>query len=316
MNNMRKILIIIVLACVMPTLRAQEEPAASGDAKRYEQRYELLVSKLGPAGIGIETVLNNWEGVAPSDRKMLLAKYSYYIAKSQTVSVVPMKADRYLGNKPMLSLKDSTGQAVNYFEETFHDDSLFSTALKYADKLIELFPEEMDLRFMKAASLITYEKESPDMAVAYLAGIIDDFYSGGEWTFGGEKLDGRTFEGLMQEYFYTLYLIGTPVSYASFKALSERMLSEKIEGKDVFLSNLGAYYFVAEKDYKKALKAYEKVLKADPDNYGAVKNCILLARRQDNTKLEKKYLPRLMELTANETERMSAKARLEFLNKK
>ena len=32
---------------------------AQTDSERYAQRYDLLVSKLGPAGLGVETILNN-----------------------------------------------------------------------------------------------------------------------------------------------------------------------------------------------------------------------------------------------------------------
>ena len=35
--------------------------AASAQSEKYEQRYNLLVSKLGPDGVGVETVLKSWE---------------------------------------------------------------------------------------------------------------------------------------------------------------------------------------------------------------------------------------------------------------
>ena len=45
-------------------------------ADKYEQRYELLVSKLGYAGVGVETVLNNWEQADPTNPKLMLARFN------------------------------------------------------------------------------------------------------------------------------------------------------------------------------------------------------------------------------------------------
>ena len=63
-------------------------------------------------------------------------------------------------------------------------------------------------------------------------------------------------------------------------------------------------------------KWYNKVLKIEPDNYTAAKNCVLLARTEKDTKLEKKYLPALIRATDSEMERASCEARLAVLNKK
>ena len=52
--------------------------AASAQSEKYEQRYNLLVSKLGPDGVGVETVLKSWEQADSTDSKMLLAKFNYY----------------------------------------------------------------------------------------------------------------------------------------------------------------------------------------------------------------------------------------------
>lgn len=67
---------------------------------------------------------------------------------------------------------------------------------------------------------------------------------------------------------------------------------------------------------KTALKYYQKVIKSDPQNYTAVKNTVLMARRDKNVKLEKKYLPLLVKCAETENERAAAQRRLDQINKK
>lgn len=291
-----------------------ENEAAS---ERYSQRYDLLVSKLGPAGVGIENLLDNWEKADPDNKKLILAKYSYYLSKSQTTGIINLPRKKYLGNEPLFSLKDSTGNSVNYFEDITYDDSLYSIALKNIDRAIKLFPLELDVRFMKAAALVAYEKESPDMAPVYLESMVDEYYAVADrpWKFSDEAVDADFFSGAMQEYCYLFYNTGSPVSYEAFKTLSEKMLTKEPKST-VFLSNLGSYYLVAAKDPKTALKYYNKVLKIKPDDYTAAKNCVLLSCRQKNEKLEKKYLPVLIACTPDETEKVASQARLDALNSK
>ena len=76
---------------------------------------------------------------------------------------------------------------------------------------------------------------------------------------------------------------------------------------------MGSYYLVVQHEGKTALKYYNKVLKKEPDNYTAIKNCVLLARDAKNLKLEKKYLPALIRVTQDDAERAAAQARLEAL---
>ena len=70
-------LYILCLLLVCPLLSAQ--------TVNYEQRYDLLVSKFGPAGIGVETVLDNWEKTDSANIKLLTARFNYYFTKSQSV---------------------------------------------------------------------------------------------------------------------------------------------------------------------------------------------------------------------------------------
>ncbi len=284
-------------------------------SETYSGRYDLVVSKLGYAGVGVETILNQWEEVDPMNGKMLVAKFNYYFTKSQSTSVTVRPEKKYLGADPVLSLKDSTGTDVYYFQEVFYDDSLFSMAMSYLDKAVAAEPLRIDLRFTKATALMSYEKDSPDMALSYLLGLVDkNVTENCKWEYPGAELGEDFFSQSMQEYCFAFYSLGTPSGYEAFRTLSERMLL--VDPKDpVFLANTGTYDFVVAKDLKKALKTYKKVLKIKPGDYTALKNCVLLARQQNDVKLEKKYLSEFISC-APENERLAARARLEYLSGK
>ena len=99
--------------------------AAFAQADKYEQRYDLLVSKLGPAGVGVETILNNWEQADSTNAKMLLGRFNYIFTKAQSAQIVEKKTKKYLGMEPIVSLKDSTGTDLYYYQEIFYDDELY-----------------------------------------------------------------------------------------------------------------------------------------------------------------------------------------------
>ena len=287
--------------------------SAFAQADKYEQRYDLLVSKLGPAGVGVETILNNWEKADSTDSKMLLGRFNYLFAKAQSMQVVVKNKKKYLGMEPILALKDSTGTDVYYYQEMFYDDELYGQAMRVADRAINMHPEMLDFRFLKANAYIAYEKESPDMARSYLLSLADESVSRRIWLYGDEPADAAFFSDAMLEYCFTFYSIGSPTAMDAFLALSERM-TELDPDNPAFLNNIGTYHLLAKEDYKTALKYYNKVLKAHPDDYTAIKNCVLLARKQNNVKLEKKYL-QMLELHGTESESMTAKARLQQLGK-
>ncbi|MDD6253092.1 MAG: hypothetical protein ACI3ZO_05420 [Candidatus Cryptobacteroides sp.] len=292
---------------------AQQTP----DAKEFKSRYDNIVARVGAAGVGVETLLDKWEAAYPDDLDMLLGRFYYCFTKSQSTSIVEKETEKYLGEKPVLSLKDSTGRTVNYFQEVNYDDELFGTAQKALDKAIQTEPDRLDLRFIKVASLIGYEKESPDMALSDLKSLVD--YNGMRhpaWTYPGEdKVDADFFSSAIQEYCYLFFRYGTPASFEAFKSLSEKMLVYE-PSNVLFLDNLGSYSLVVAKDSKTALKYYNKVLKIKSDDMTAIKNVIILARNDKNEKLEKKYLPMMMKYSQDEAEKLSAKARLDFLNGK
>ncbi len=311
---MRRYLFVAIMAASLSVHigAAAQDKGNEAKAEEYAERYGLLVSKLGADGVGIETVLNNWAAVAPDDVRMLTGRFSYYFAKSQRTEVVQKDRKKFMGSAPVLALKDSTGNDVNYFQEVFYDDSLYTLSMKCLDRAIRLDSDRLDLRFLKAAALVAYEKESPDMALAYLEKLADEnVLVGGKWKYPGMEVSDTLFCDLIQEYCYTFFNIGSPVSYSAFYSLSEKMLGYYPDAV-VFMDNMGSYYLVAEEDYKTAQKYYGKVLKKSPDDYTAIKNSVLIARKQKNTKQERKYLQKLVEVSTGQ-EKLAAQARLKVL---
>ena len=288
--------------------------AVAQNTTRYEQRYDLLVSQFGPAGVGVETVLDNWAKVDSTNAKMLTGRFTYYFTKSQTESIESRPGKKYLGMDPVLTLKDSLGNDVYYYQISVFDDDMYSKAIMAADKAASLWPDRLDFRFMKANAYIAYEKESPDMALAYLLSLADEnVRRKSSWEYEGEKVDQAFFQDAMQEYCYSFYAIGTPAAYDALRTLSEK-LTLQFPDNPGFVNNIGSYYLIAKEDYKTAYKYYNKVLKKYPDDYTAIRNCVLAARKQKNVKLEKKYLEMMLK-HGSESEKLQAEARLAMLKK-
>lgn len=308
---MKKFLIpalVAVLVSIQFPAHAQKPSQAD-----YLDRYTLLVNKLGVEGVGVETLLQRWGKDYPDDMDMLLGKFTYYLSKSQSNSMEKIDAPKYLGEAPTLTLKDSLGNDVNYFQVTNYDDELFGQATQAIDKAIGLAQDRLDLRLYKIAALIGYEKGSPDMALSGLKELIDyDGHSHPTWIYPGLEPGPDLFPSLVQEYCYTFFRQATPASYEAFKEVSEKMAGYYPKNT-VFLTNIGSYYLVYKHDSKNALKMYNKVLKKVPGDYTAIKNCVLLARSDKNKKLEKKYLAMLAKVTPDETEKLQAEARLKSL---
>ena len=81
-----------------------------------------------------------------------------------------------------------------------------------------------------------------------------------------------------------------------------------------FMNNIGSYNMLVKQDYKTALKYYEKVLKKNPEDYTAIRNSMLAARKMKNQKLEKKYLQMVVKY-GPENEQKQAQARLDLMSK-
>ncbi|MBO5942228.1 MAG: hypothetical protein J6Q63_02950 [Bacteroidales bacterium] len=283
-------------------------------AQDFERKYNLLVERVGPSGVGVGTLLENWAEAQPDNDKMLTAKFNFWLTKGQGTEVVARSQKKYLGMDAMLALKDSTGADVYYFEVLKYDDECFREAVASVDRAIAMYPERLDFRFMKANAYISYERESPDMALANLLSLVNDFNAGKEkWTYDGQPADDDFFASAMQEYCVSFYTLGTSGSYEAFRKLSEVMLGHYPDNPG-FMSNLGSYHMLVKKDFKTALKYYNKVLKKHPDDYISIRNSALASRRLGNVKMEKKYLQMLVE-HGTESDRIQAQARLDMLGK-
>lgn len=282
---MKKSIITAVLLFVYAVLGAQTE--------KFEQKYNLLVSKLGPAGVGIETLLDNWAKADSTDEKLLTARFNYYLTKAQSAEIVTKPSRKYLGMNPLLTLKDSLGRDVYYYQETVYDDEMFGKALKAAEKASSLYPDHIEFRFMKVNAYISYEKDSPDMALAYLLELADaDAVRNRPWIYAGSKAEKTFFEEAMQEYCYSFYQIASQQSREAFYMLSEKM--NRLHPDNLsFINNMGSYHMVVKEDYKTALKFYKKVLKKNPTDMIALQNGIIAARKLGNAKLEAKYRQQL-----------------------
>ena len=297
------------------SLLAQTADSRQSQA-RYQERYNLLVSSVGVDGVGVETLLDKWARDYPEDPDMLQARFLLNLARSRTVTVETRDQARWLDQQPLFSLKDSLGNDVRYFQVARYDDTLFGVAVQSIDRAIQLYPERLDLRLAKITALMDYEQESPDMAVQELKSLIDyNTLQHPAWKYGAEDAGADLFDASVQEYCYTFFKYATPAGYQAFRDLSEKMLSCE-PGNILFMDNMGSYYLVAEKNNKMALKYYNKVLKAKPDDMTAIRNCILLARNAKDVKLEKKYLPMMVRYAATDADRISAQARLDALNGK
>ncbi len=302
---MRKLLVTAALAAM--------SVAALAQTSDFKARYDRQVRNVGYDGVGVETIIDKWEAAEPTNPDMLLARYQYYLARARYSEVVPKYQSRFMGSAPTVVLKDENGMDVGYFEETFFDDEPFGQAQKVLDKLIALYPDEISYRYEKISSLISYEKEYPEMATKELDGLISfNETKHPVWKYKGEGLSGTDYLDAIQEFCYTYFVIGSDVSLESFRDISVRM-SKYYPKNTVFLSNQGSYWLIKGNN-SKALKNYSQVLKIDPKDYSAVRNTILIARKDKNIKLEMKYLPVLIEITDSETEKLSAQGRMQALS--
>lgn len=289
---MNKRIIVLALCGAFVAMSASAQNSASSQqqsaASPYKASYERQVRLVGAAGVGVETIVNRWMAAEPENPEAAVARFSYCLAKSQGEEIVQMDAKKYLGQKPVLTLKDSLGADVNYFNVPSFVDSLYADALSAIDKAISLSNKEMRYRFNKISALLPYERENPDMAAAELSKLLSEYYaSSSTWTLDGEALDEDVFKQAVSEYCYSFFQIGSASSYEYFRSVSETM-SKRYPKEVVFIDNLGSYWQVAQKNYRKALSYYKKALKLDPNDYAATTNTRIIERIQASEKAAKK----------------------------
>jgi tetratricopeptide (TPR) repeat protein len=307
---MKRLLILTLLLC--GTLFA----AAQTTKEDYLRRYNNLVERVGITGVGVETLLDNWAADYPEDDLQMLARFAFCFARSQSSQLIELDRERYLGNAPLLPMTDSLGVKHNYFEDTVFDDDLFADALQMIDQAIAAKSWKLDYRFMKINAMLAYEKESPDMTLQQLKALADEHFTRHPaWVYEGvEKVGDEEFCAFMQDYCATIFRIGSDASAEAFKSLSEQMLKYS-KNNPLFMNNIGSYWLV-KKEYKKAAKQYDAVLKKHPDDLTAIRNGLLTARASKDTKMEKKYLTLMAKYGETEVDRMSAQAKLDVMGKK
>ena len=273
-------------------------PAQSVD---WQKKYERQVKAVGLSGVGVETILDSWGAADSSSVDYLAARYAFWFDKSHSLVVEAHDSPRYLGMEPMLELSDSSkSNKVWYYQVDSFDDELFGRALRYLDKAAAAMPAELEYRVWKVSALMLYEKESPDMTLGLILSLIDEDRSTGQkWLYQGEEQDRDFFDGLIQEFCWNLFNLGTPQARDAFLKVSEKMLSYDRKSP-VFMANVGSY-LMSVKEYKKALKQFDKVLKLDPDNDTAIRNCVTIARILRDDKLKSKYNPMLSRLSSGGT---------------
>ena len=273
-------------------------PAQSVD---WQKKYERQVKAVGLSGVGVETILDSWGAADSSSVDYLAARYAFWFDKSHSLVVEAHDSPRYLGMEPMLELSDSSkSNTVWYYQVDSFDDELFGRALRYLDKAAAAMPAELEYRVWKVSALMLYEKESPDMTLGLILSLIDEDRSTGQkWLYQGEEQDRDFFDGLIQEFCWNLFNLGTPQAREAFLKVSEKMLSYDRKSP-VFMANVGSY-LMSVKEYKKALKQFDKVLKLDPDNDTAIRNCVTIARILRDDKLKSRYNPMLSRLSSGGT---------------
>ena len=267
----------------------------------WQKKYERQVKAVGLSGVGVETILDSWGAADSSSVDYLAARYAFWFDKSHSLVVEAHDSPRYLGMEPMLELSDSSkSNTVWYYQVDSFDDELFGRALRYLDKAAAAMPAELEYRVWKVSALMLYEKESPDMTLGLILSLIDEDRSTGQkWLYQGEEQDRDFFDGLIQEFCWNLFNLGTPQAREAFLKVSEKMLSYDRKSP-VFMANVGSY-LMSVKEYKKALKQFDKVLKLDPDNDTAIRNCVTIARILRDDKLKSKYNPMLSRLSSGGT---------------
>jgi tetratricopeptide (TPR) repeat protein len=278
--------ILVLLFITLPLLAGAQETLQK---EEYLRRYNNLTERVGPAGLGVETLLNKWEAAWPEDPYLWVARFNFSFSRCRTSRVVEMPVDKYLGQPPLIPMTDSLGVKHNYFEVYDYDEDLFAAANTAIGQAITLKPWRLDWRMARIDALFAFEKDRPEMTLQELKALADKHYKEHPvWEMDGmDGVSEEQFRAFMQDYSVALFRLGSDTGTEAFKSLSEHLLTY-CKDEPLYVNNLGSYYLV-HKDFKKARKYYEQVLKKHPDDLTALQNMVLLARASKDKKMEQKY---------------------------
>lgn len=247
-------------------------------AEDFKARYERQVRNMGLSGVGVETILDSWGEAFPEDRDMLYARFLFCFDKSKGSAVISRPAPKYLGQEPVMNLTDSTGKKVYYFQDVTFDDALYGEALKTIEILISKDILNLKYRFTKVAALKEFEKEDIVLTLSELQGLVAQNAGKPAWHYDSEPVDADVFAESVQTYCASIYSVGSESAYEAFKTISEMMLKQYPK-ESCFLDNLGSYWMMSKKNYKKALSYYNKALKINPSDQVAKTNVKIVQKK-------------------------------------
>lgn len=245
----------------------------------FRASYERQVRNVGFSGVGVQTILDRWEEAEPGNVFAIEGRINYHFSKNQKTELVPMERTRYMGKKPVLTMKDSLGRPVRYFEDVIFDPEEFAQCQRVIDRAIENDPLELAFRESKVISMLAYEKESPELSYGIISDLIAYNKSARpKWKSLSEPAAEGEFEALIQDFCFSLFKTGSEQTYLYFKNISALMAKQFPKNLN-FICNVGTYYLIAADDPKTALKYYGKVLKSDPGNETARTNSELARKK-------------------------------------
>ena len=275
---MKKIIIVIALVF------AAFSVAYAQNAAEFLGRYNSLVKRVGYSGIGVETLIDKWEQADPSDVNQMVARFNFYFDKCRSAVTRIHPEPEYLGAKPAVTLKDSTGANVYYYTEYEYEKEMYDKAMQTLDEALAAGPERLDLCILKVEALMVYEKGKPVLSQEYLKSLVDGTLSGKMvWKDGERTLSKEDFLNEIQALCCEYFALGTPEACKAMKDVSQRVLKYSPRSVE-FIDNLGAYCVKVEKNDKKAMKYYRKSLSIEPEDAVARQNVQLIERRMKSKK--------------------------------